>query len=166
MINDFRALLSKQNRFLFRKSLGKGVLITLLGSAIFVFVTAIVIQLRSSNHNIDTFFLFLLGFIGLFAFALTFLPVTFCIALLTLRLRSGKYQSQEARRRFLVEGAALGGVISLSIGLLVSFLNLLLIESIGKGSMIGVTLFTLEGILTGIITGSTAAFFLLKQSHS
>jgi hypothetical protein len=169
MLTDLLTLFSVKNRFLIRKSFKKGILVAFMGSILFTFIAVIVSFIRSedlSPLNDPEFFeiiLFSLGFIGGVAFVLSFLPVTFSVALLTLRMKSLDFQTANVTRKFMLDGALLGGIVSLGIGLFLSFLNGLFIESSGHGSMIGVTLFTLEAVLVGTIMGGLTALFLVKQ---
>ena len=154
MIRDFIRLFSKENWYLIPESLGKGILIALLGSALFATINWILFSIFEVAK-----------FTFIIAFVCTFIPVTFCVALLTLRLQTKYLEDIKHKLRFIIlEGTLLGGFVSLSIGLLFSFLWFLVLLDIGRGTMQGVTFFTILAIIIGAFMGGLTAFILVKPS--
>lgn len=143
-----------------------GAFFSFMGSILFTFIEMLVSAIRSPGSFVVSFeMIIVFGLFGLIAFFLALLPASFCVAIITYRIDTKDWGNIHSYRKIVLEGAVLGVVASLGIGLFFSFLNWVVFVSNGHGSMRGPICHTIIGVVVGTIIGSIASYLLAKRDY-
>lgn len=168
--NDFINRLTQfriQNKFSV-KQLKWGALFSFLGSILFtaiVFIYSLLASVTNLRYSfpITPFYISDVLYLVGFAFVFALVPVTICVFIMTNRIRKIDFEIGKSVNKFIIEGALLGAIFSLAIGLVVT--GFYWISTVGTfhppiwGFPI---IFTLEAVVAGAIMGGLGSFYLKK----